>query len=353
MARTPVWGGGARSRRPLVAAGAGRGLWRVGGAALVTAAAAALLHLAGGPSPLSPGPLAAPHVTAATRCADCHASGRGDAGCTRCHAAGDGQRFAATGHAPQAPAECTTCHGEHRGSPSPPVADAQCAACHFVSLDVHPSPLPRPQAARSLDIAFSHARHLDELRREGRTGEAACGTCHGPRARLSRPRFDACAGCHAAEGPLGALSVPRAAVVLPQELEAAGLEMAIATEVEADDHTVFAQIGHRDPWLLFNLERAVAREAVTTARALAAPCLRCHPGAERGRFAAGASRSLVARFDHGRHPQACASCHGEVAAATALPLPRPDPAGCLDCHRREPAVRDCAACHRYHPRGVL
>lgn len=352
MARTPVWGSGSRSRRPLVAAGAGRGLWRVGAAALATAAAAALLHLVGGPSPLSPGPLAAPHATAATRCADCHASGRGDAGCARCHAAGDGQRFAATAHASLAPEECATCHAEHRGARSPPVADARCAACHFASLDVHPP--PRLQAERTLDLAFSHARHLDELGREGRTGEAACAACHGPRARLARPRFDACAGCHAPDGPLGVVSVPRAGIVLPQELEAAGLEMAIATEVEADARTVVAPIAHRDPWLLFNLERAVAREAVTTARALAAPCLRCHPGAERGRFApAGAGRRLIARFDHGRHPQACASCHGDVGAAPALPLPRADLAGCLDCHRREPAARDCAACHRYHPRGLL
>ncbi len=353
MSRGPTWGSGSRSRRPLPAPSAWRGLLRVAVPATVVAALALALHGVGGPSALSPGGLAAAHATAAPRCGDCHDGAAPDAGCARCHAAGEGQRFSARAHAPDAPDGCAVCHREHRGTSAAAVPDQRCAGCHFASLDGHPPPLPRLQAPRERGLRFGHARHLEELSREGRHGEAACSACHGGRERLARPGFAACAGCHAPDGPLGLVTVPRREVALPQELEAAGIERAAATHVEVDGDRLHAEVAHRDPWLILNLERAVARRAESTARALAAPCLLCHPGAAHGLLApAGAGRAFGARFEHARHAQPCGHCHRGVAAAQSLPLDRPDSAACLDCHRGGDAPRACAACHRFHPQGL-
>jgi predicted CXXCH cytochrome family protein len=352
MSRTPTWGSGSRSRRPLPAPSSWRGVLRVLVPAAAVAALALALHSLGGPSALSPGRLSAAHAAATPRCGDCHSGATPDAGCARCHAAGEGQRFAARAHAPEAPGDCATCHAEHAGPAAAVVADERCAGCHFASLDAHLPPLPRPQVPRERGLRFGHARHLEELSREGRLGEAACEVCHGGRERLARPGFAACAGCHAPEGPLGLVSVARREVALPRELEAAGIELATATQVELDGERLHAEVGHRDPWLILNLERAVARRAESTALALAGPCLRCHPGAVHGLLApAGAARSPAARFDHARHAQPCGQCHRGVEAAQSLPLGRPDPASCLDCHRDGDAPRACAACHRFHPEG--
>ena len=59
-------------------------------------------------------------------------------------------------------------------------------------------------------------------------------------------------------------------------------------------------------------------------------------------------------FSHRRHVAlgriACERCHGDIAATTTLP-DRPVRAtltmdGCLECHERSGADRDCLACHK-------
>lgn len=57
-------------------------------------------------------------------------------------------------------------------------------------------------------------------------------------------------------------------------------------------------------------------------------------------------------FDHALHEDiACEDCHGE-APASGIPVKRPDPAVCMDCHgdgkpHLEQAASECATCH--HP----
>ena len=58
-------------------------------------------------------------------------------------------------------------------------------------------------------------------------------------------------------------------------------------------------------------------------------------------------------FSHRRHTALagleCSSCHADVGQSTAPPgraRVRLDMNACLDCHRREGASEDCAACHR-------
>ncbi len=58
-------------------------------------------------------------------------------------------------------------------------------------------------------------------------------------------------------------------------------------------------------------------------------------------------------FSHQRHVRSgrleCASCHGDIGQRSAPPPRAPvrlEMSACLQCHRREAASQDCAACHR-------
>jgi hypothetical protein len=100
----------------------------------------------------------------------------------------------------------------------------------------------------------------------------------------------------------------------------------------------------------------------------AAVCLKCHATAPRAAAAvkwdeAGRAQPIAwlrvshlpehAMFSHRRHVGLarleCASCHADVGTS-AVPPRRPpmrlDMNACLDCHKREGASQDCAACHR-------
>ena len=97
-------------------------------------------------------------------------------------------------------------------------------------------------------------------------------------------------------------------------------------------------------------------------------CLKCHATAPTARAAAlWANASQGASipwkrvthvpdhvfFSHQRHAGLarldCASCHADVGQSEAPPGRAPmrlDMTACIDCHRREGASEDCAACHR-------
>lgn len=100
----------------------------------------------------------------------------------------------------------------------------------------------------------------------------------------------------------------------------------------------------------------------------AAVCLKCHATAPRGVTAGpwgetGRGQPIAwvrvsglpehATFSHRRHVALagleCTSCHADVGTSAAPPGRPPlrlDMDACLDCHRREGANQDCAACHR-------
>jgi len=97
-------------------------------------------------------------------------------------------------------------------------------------------------------------------------------------------------------------------------------------------------------------------------------CLKCHATAPAARAAAlwrdasqGASIPWKrvthvpdhVFFSHRRHAGLakldCASCHADIGQSEAPPRRAPirlDMNACIDCHRRERASQDCAACHR-------
>jgi hypothetical protein len=63
----------------------------------------------------------------------------------------------------------------------------------------------------------------------------------------------------------------------------------------------------------------------------------------------GFSPSALVKFRHAPHYRAkiaCATCHGDMTAATvAQPLVKHTMGSCLTCHRQQKASQDCTACH--------
>jgi hypothetical protein len=63
----------------------------------------------------------------------------------------------------------------------------------------------------------------------------------------------------------------------------------------------------------------------------------------------GFSPAALVKFRHAPHYRGnigCATCHGDVGKGTVAVLAVKHTMGtCLDCHRRNKATQDCAACH--------
>ena len=239
-------------------------------------------------APLSPGSLSHQHAAYASRCEACHEPMRGatDERCERCHDPAATGRMTRTAHvgfeggngtAPSdSPSrECAGCHGEHRGA-SPGIAgadEARCLTCHgdaarvetaVASFADHPEfgVLEGGERA-STGIRFSHLNHVtgDEATAPYLAGDS-CARCH----QLDTAGDDfvslsfeaTCAGCHLGDlqtGPVPAGLVAR----LDEMARSVGAAQMRAWQLGEDDfderdgQIVRIEIGHRDPWVLYNL----------------------------------------------------------------------------------------------------
>jgi hypothetical protein len=327
----------------------------------------------------SPGPLHGAHAAVAelaqgANCEACHRPGAGidPDGCVKCHAAVGAQRGTGQGlHGRMPPAQfaqCGQCHGEHHGDAVALIAphafaragvpDAAkydhthvafglvgaharlaCAKCHARADDATP-----PAGGRFLGLQQRCTACHDDAH-QGRFG-SACTECHGqdePWAKAAK--FD-----HARFPLLGAHAGREcAACHQPGTAADLALERAAPASVRA------CNACHADPH---------GATAAPTALRLpdAGDCARCHaPTAWRDARPDAAAHARFGFALRGPHAAAaCASCHGDAAAAPRWTGAAPAEAACAACHAQSPhraellaAARGgegpadgCAGCHR-------
>ncbi|PYQ55433.1 MAG: hypothetical protein DMF78_02075, partial [Acidobacteria bacterium] len=238
-------------------------------------------HLLGARGALSPGGVTTAHSTIDTQCEQCHTPGRGVSNirCQRCHDPSSAGRLTAAAHvlfgssdprkAAAAPdLACARCHVEHRGRRASldRVEDVQCARCHFGSLGSHPEfAVLRSSTRAGPGLKFGHQKHVEEvMKQSGLASAQTCLQCHQkrPTGRDFDPiSFDLhCASCHAKEGSIGSADpVPLTDVVDLEGLRARGVPGVAALRPEefetARGKVARPSLRHRDPWVLFNLDK--------------------------------------------------------------------------------------------------
>lgn len=280
MARKPSWGTPNRSERypPL------RQRWGYLQPSAVAGAALALLllgsYLVGERGALSPGSLTSGHASIEAKCEQCHTirQGASNVRCQRCHDPASAGRLTAGAHvlsgsgdarkAAAAPdVVCARCHVEHRGlrTSLSAVRDVQCARCHFGKLTAHPEfAVLRASTKEAPGLNFGHQKHIEEvMKKQGLTLSAqSCAACHAKRGRDLEPvSFDRhCLGCHAKQGSLGSVDpVPLSEVVDLEALrarEVPGAGLLKPEEFELNRGKIARHsVGHRDAWILFNLDK--------------------------------------------------------------------------------------------------
>jgi len=280
MPRKPTWGTPTRSEHhpPL------RRRWQYMVPAGIAAGGVLVLlvapHFLGARSTLSPGSVTGGHSAIDARCEQCHTTGRGvsNVRCQRCHDPASGGRLTAAAHvlfgsgdprkAAAAPdLACARCHVEHRGRRESisAVEDLQCARCHFGSLDRHPEvAVLRAAATEAPGLKFGHKKHIEEvMKQQGVSAALSCGSCH-VKSRVNRDfeplGFDQhCASCHAKQGSVGAVDpVPLTDVVDLEGLRTRGVAVAPLTAADFEmsrGKVSRPSVRHRDPWVMFNLEK--------------------------------------------------------------------------------------------------
>lgn len=239
-----------------------------GGAALLALLAAAFLS--GGRTVASPGKLSSSHAPVEAKCATCHAPAATEVRCEYCHDPFGTSRFENAGHvwfgtkdpkrvARAATIECAKCHSDHHGRdfPMSRVDARDCASCHFRSMARHPQiALVKAGAMPDEGIHFPHKRHVAEVQK---AKLETCQYCHEPtgdRRGFEPVSFDRhCARCHLRTGSLGGTDpLPRAAVVLPEEIDAPWAATLVpSTRKLPRDKVAVDKLQHRDPWILYNL----------------------------------------------------------------------------------------------------
>ena len=240
-------------------------------AAVILAGGLPVLYLVGQRRVASPGPVATNHANVELRCALCHDVGKGvaDLRCERCHDPVGADRLTHQAHvllgsadsrkASAAPGlACATCHTDHRGRAADlkRVDDRECGSCHlFSSLGKHPEfAAVKAQIQTGLGLSFGHERHIAEAAKQlGRKCEA----CHEVSSDLTafQPlNFERhCAACHLKDGAVTGESEPVAAELLVMDAVAGGT---VPPNKPAErGRTVFSGMTHRDPWILFNVQR--------------------------------------------------------------------------------------------------
>lgn len=282
MPRKPTWGTPTRAaHHPAL-----RRRWQfvlpsaaAGGAVLLALLGA---HLAGARRALSPGSLTVDHATFDADCEQCHtpAQGVSNVRCQRCHDPSSAGRLTISAHvlfgsgdprqAAAAPdVACAHCHVEHRGREGAlsAVPDQQCAQCHFGALGGHPEfEVLRAATREAPGLQFGHANHVADVKKLRRlaTDAQTCAVCHvrsAPRRDFEPIVFERhCAECHSKEGSVGVVDpVPLTEVVDLEGLRAQGA--AGAAPLAADTFEVRrgkvsrTAVLHRDPWVLFNLDK--------------------------------------------------------------------------------------------------
>jgi hypothetical protein len=282
MPRKPTWGTPTRSEHhpPL------RKRWQFLYPSAIAAAVVAVVliggHLVGMRGTLSPGSVTGAHGSIDTSCEQCHTTGRGvsNVRCQRCHDPASAGRLTASAHVlfgsgdPRKAAAvpdlaCAKCHVEHKGRRASisAVPDIQCAQCHFGSLRRHPEfAVLRASTAEAPGMTFGHKNHIEDVMKEqGITAAQTCATCHqnsAPRRDFAPINFEQhCASCHSKEGSVGVVDpVPLTDVVDLEGLKTRGLAAAVAAlkpeEFEiARGKVARPSVRHRDPWVLFNLDK--------------------------------------------------------------------------------------------------
>jgi hypothetical protein len=239
-----------------------------GGTALLALLAAAFWS--GGKTVASPGKLSSPHAPVETKCATCHAPAATEVRCEYCHDPFGTSRFENAGHvwfgtknlelvARAETIECAKCHSDHHGRDFPMrrVDERDCASCHFRSMASHPEiALVKAGAMPDEGILFTHKRHVEEMKK---AGLESCQFCHEPtgnRKGFEAINFDRhCARCHLPGGFIGGTDpMPRAAVVLPEEIDAPWAAVLVAsTRKLPRDKVAVDKLQHREPWVLYNL----------------------------------------------------------------------------------------------------
>lgn len=224
----------------------------------------------GGKTVASPGPLQSKHAHVEEKCATCHAPAVADVRCERCHDPFGSNRYENVGHvwfgtknpalvAKAATVDCARCHSDHQGRlfRMVRVDERDCAGCHFRSMAKHPEfALVKAGVMKDEGIHFTHKRHIEEMKK---ANLEACQFCHEPtrdRKGFEMISFDRhCARCHVNTPPTRTTDpIPRAAVVLPEEIDAPWAT-ALAANVQRlpRDKVVLNNIQHKDPWILYNL----------------------------------------------------------------------------------------------------
>jgi hypothetical protein len=282
MPRKPTWGTPTRSEHhpPL------RKRWQFLYPSAIAAAVVAVVliggHLVGMRGTLSPGSVTGAHGSIDTSCEQCHTTGRGvsNVRCQRCHDPASAGRLTASAHVlfgsgdPRKAAAvpdlaCAKCHVEHKGRRASisAVPDIQCAQCHFGSLRRHPEfAVLRASTAEAPGMNFGHKKHIEDVMKEqGFTAAQTCATCHqksAPRRDFEPISFDQhCASCHSKGGSVGVVDpVPLTDVVDLEGLKARGLAAAVAALKPEDFEIARGKVArpslrHRDPWVLFNLDK--------------------------------------------------------------------------------------------------
>jgi hypothetical protein len=235
----------------------------------------------------APAPVVLRHAPIQGTCEECHRSTfphtASELRCERCHDPRVTWRLGVDAHAswnppsrqlagPTAHVTCATCHTEHRGRLASlrDVEPLECARCHqFTGLERHPQ-FAMVQAGRNpgRGLRFSHARHLDEVRRTLGRGCEACHRSTADLAGFEPTSFDRqCAVCHAEGGVLPAMTDPVAEdlVTLPPSARAAaGATGGYGVRRPGRGRLVVSGLTHRDPWVLQNL-RSLSRGLYTAA----------------------------------------------------------------------------------------
>jgi c(7)-type cytochrome triheme protein len=282
MARKPTWGTPTRAEHhpPL------RARWQfLYPSALAAGALAAILvvaYLVGARSSFSPGSVTGGHSNIDASCEQCHTTARGVSNirCQRCHDPASAGRLTAGAHvlfgsgdprkaAATADLACARCHVEHRGRTASisAVPDVQCAQCHFSSLGRHPEfAVLRASTKEAPGMNFGHQKHIAEvMKQQGVTSAPqTCVSCH-QKSRTTRDfeplSFDEhCASCHSKQGSVGAADpLPLSDVVDLEGFRARGILGAVAYRPEEFEVSrgkiARPTLRHRDPWVLFNLDK--------------------------------------------------------------------------------------------------
>lgn len=282
MPRKPTWGTPTRAEHhpPL------RKKWQLLFPSAIAAVALAVIliggHLVGARTTLSPGSVTGGHGNIDASCEQCHTTGRGVANvrCQRCHDPSSAGRLTASAHvlfgsgdprkAAAAPdLACARCHVEHKGRRASisAVPDIQCARCHFGTLRRHPEfAVLKASTAEAPGMNFGHKKHMEEVMKAQAVTSPAqtCGSCHqksAARRDFEPINFDQhCASCHSKQGSVGAIDpVPLTDVVDLEGLRSRGIGAAAMLRPEEFETSrgkiARPSVRHRDPWVLFNLDK--------------------------------------------------------------------------------------------------